>query len=304
MTEDNPDVPAAVPPAEPRAEPPTELGKKPVSNLTLRLATAGVLIPVLVISGFVETTHWSILACAVLAVFFAGDEYLRMTLGLGDTSKDRAIGLRATFGVAGAAIVIGNCQLGTHTAMAPLLFGAAMILATAVLARKRQLANAGRDFAFALSGLIYVPMMACVWPLLKKELGPEWLFLALALAFSSDTAAYFAGRAFGKHKLYEAVSPKKTVEGAVGGLLGGVIATVGMGHFWLLPEISISHGIVLGVLGSALGQLGDLVESMIKRTFGAKDSGNILPGHGGMLDRVDGLLFVAPLVYYYARLML
>ena len=278
-------------------------GKPGLSNLAQRLLTAAVLIPILVVSMFVEPTAWSILGCSVLAVFFAADEYLRM--GLGDRgSSDRALGLRAVYGLAGAGVMIGNFVLGTQAAMAPTMFMAAMLVATAVLVRKQHLADAGRHFAYALAGLVYVPMLACVWPLLKKELGPEWLFLALALAFSSDTHAYFGGRAFGKHKLYEAVSPKKTVEGSIGGLVGGVAAMVGMGHFWLAPEIPIAHCVALGLVGSALGQIGDLVESMIKRTFGIKDSGHILPGHGGMLDRVDGLLFVAPLVYYYAKLVL
>jgi phosphatidate cytidylyltransferase len=212
--------------------------------------------------------------------------------------------LRVTYGLAGAGLMIGNFLLGTHTAMAPILFLAAMAVATAVLARKQHLPHAGRHLAFALSGLVYVPMLACVWPLLKKELGPEWLFLALALAFTSDSFAYFAGRTLGKHKLYEAVSPKKTVEGGIGGLVGGVVAMLGFGHFWLTPEIPLVDAIVLGLVGSALGQIGDLIESMVKRTFGVKDSGNVLPGHGGMLDRVDALLFVAPLVYYYAKLFL
>lgn len=286
----------------PGTQPPAKPG---LSNLAQRVLTAAVLIPILVVSMFVEPTAWSILGCSVLAVLFAGDEYLRM--GLADRAGDRAdpaLGLRAVFGLAGAGVMIGNFVLGTHAAMAPSMFMAAMVVATAVLLRKQHLPDAGRHFAYALAGLVYVPMLACVWPLLKKELGPEWLFLALALAFGSDTLAYFAGRAFGKHKLYQAVSPKKTIEGSIGGLLGGVLAMVGMGHFWLAPEIPLAHCVALGLIGSALGQIGDLVESMIKRTFAIKDSGNILPGHGGMLDRVDGLLFVAPLVYYYAKTVL
>lgn len=276
----------------------SEPAKPGPSNLVQRLMTAAILIPILVVSMFIEPTSWSILGFSVLAVLFAADEYLRMGL------RDRALGLRVVFGLAGAGVMIGNFLLGTHTAMAPTMFAAAMAVATAVLVRKQQLPDAGHHFAYALAGLVYVPMLACVWPLLKNEVGPEWLFMALALAFSSDTLAYFGGRAFGKHKLYEAVSPKKTVEGGVGGLVGGVAAMVGMGHFWLTPEIPITHCVALGVVGSALGQIGDLVESMIKRTFGVKDSGNVLPGHGGMLDRVDGLLFVAPLIYYYAKLSL
>jgi phosphatidate cytidylyltransferase len=274
-----------------------------LSNLAQRLLTAVVLIPILVVAMFVEPTPWSILGFSVVALFFAGDEFLRMSIGVRE-GGDRAIGLRATFGLAGAAVVVLNNVLGTHVAMAPTMFAAAAAVAVAVLVRKRALPEAGRHLSYALAGLVYVPMLGCVWPLLKQEFGPQWLFLALALAFLSDTMAYFAGRAFGKHKLYEAVSPKKTIEGSLGGLVGGVAAMVGMGSFWLAPQIPIAHAVVLGLVGSALGQVGDLVESMIKRTFGVKDSGNILPGHGGMLDRVDGLLFVAPLVYYYAKIVL
>jgi phosphatidate cytidylyltransferase len=282
------------------------------SNLVQRLLTAVVLIPILVVSMFVDPTSWSILACSAVALMLAADEFLRMAMGLSrpgpaeglGESGERALGLRITFALAGAGVVVGNTVFGTGTAMAPTSFAATMVIATAVLVRKHHLADAGRTLSYALAGLIYVPMLGCVWPLLKHDFGPQWLFLALALAFSSDTLAYFAGRGFGKHKLYEAVSPKKTIEGSIGGLFGGVIAMVGMGHYWLAPELPILHAVVLGVIGSVLGQLGDLVESMIKRTFGAKDSGNVLPGHGGMLDRVDGLLFVAPLVYYYAKLWL
>lgn len=274
-------------------------GKPGLSNLVQRLLTAAVLIPILVVSMFVEPTSWSILAFSTIALVLATDEFLRMAMGTTTTW-----GLRVMVGIASAGVVVGNTVFGTSTAMAPISFAATMLIAAAVLGRKQHLADAGRTLSYALAGLIYVPMLGCVWPLLKQDFGPQWLFLALALAFSSDTLAYFAGRGFGKHKLYEAVSPKKTIEGSIGGLFGGVIAMVGMGHYWLAPELPIVHAVVLGVLGSVLGQLGDLVESMIKRTFGVKDSGNVLPGHGGMLDRVDGLLFVAPLVYYYAKLWL
>ena len=285
--------------AEPKA------GESRVSNLVQRLLTAAVLIPILVASMFFEATAWSISCASALAAGLAGDEFLRMSLGVKpEGGGDRALGLRVPFALASLAIIYANLLLGTSGAMAPIMFACAVVMAVAVLARKAHLPDAGHHLAYSLAGLAYVPMLACVWPLLKKDFGPEWLFLALAVAFGSDTVAYFAGRAFGKRKLYEAVSPKKTIAGALGGLVGGVLAMVGFGHLWLTPNMPVMHAVVLGLLGSALGQVGDLVASMIKRTFGVKDSGNVLPGHGGMLDRVDGLLFVAPLIFYYAKMHL
>ncbi|PRP91893.1 Phosphatidate cytidylyltransferase [Enhygromyxa salina] len=285
---------------EAAAEPVASTAKQP-SNFVQRLLTAVVLVPLLVVSIFVDPSSWSILAVAILAVFFAGDEFLRMGIV---REGDRAIGLRGAFAVAGAAIMASNTIWGTRVAMAPAMFAAVVLVSLAVLLRKKFLPDAGRHFAIGLAGLAYVPMLACVWPVLKHEHGPEWLCMALTVAFLSDTGAYFAGRAFGKHKLYEAVSPKKTVEGSAGGVIAGVASMVGAGHYWLTPEVPLVHAIVLGLLGSALGQVGDLIASMLKRTFGVKDSGNILPGHGGLLDRVDGLLFVAPLLYYYAAVFL
>jgi phosphatidate cytidylyltransferase len=210
--------------------------KPGLSNFTQRLLTAGVLIPILCVSMFVETTAWSILGFSVLALVLAGDEYLRMGLG-----GDRAPGLRVTFAAVGATLIVLNMLAGTRVAMAPVMAGGAMVIATAVLVRKHALPDAGRHIAFAWAGLVYVPMLGCVWPLLKHELGPEWLFLTLALAFTSDSGGYFAGRAFGRHKLYEAVSPKKTIEGGIGGLVGGVAAMVGFGHLWLTPDIPLVH---------------------------------------------------------------
>lgn len=282
----------------------TESKPRVRSNLALRLATAAVAIPILVLSLFFESGAWSITCLSAVAAGLAGDEFLRMTLGVKPDSSDQAWNMRVPFALASLAVVALNVVLGTNTAMAPVMFIAAVVMATAVLARKRHLRHAGHHLAYGLAALAYVPMLACVWPLLKKEFGPEWLFLALALAFGSDTVAYFAGRAFGKHKLYEAVSPKKTIEGSIGGLVGGVLAMVGFGTYWLTPDVPLTHAIALGLGGSALGQIGDLVASMIKRTFDIKDSGNVLPGHGGMLDRVDGLLFVAPLIFYYAKIFL
>ncbi len=128
--------------------------------------------------------------------------------------------------------------------------------------------------------------------------GPPYVVLALTLAWLSDTGAYFAGRFLGKHKLYPAVSPKKTVEGALGGLCAGVLGAVVLSMFFL-RTLPVVHAVVLAIVAGALGQAGDLGESLLKRSSGVKDSGGIVPGHGGILDRTDALLVTSTLTYLY-----
>ncbi len=133
--------------------------------------------------------------------------------------------------------------------------------------------------------------------------GYIWIFFLLVVIFASDTGAFYCGKLFGKHKLYEAVSPGKTWEGAIGGTLCSFIAALWFLH--LVPQCRISLGIlILVVILSVAGQIGDLVESMLKRNNGIKDSGSILPGHGGILDRIDGLLFAIPILFGYLNLLL
>lgn len=134
-------------------------------------------------------------------------------------------------------------------------------------------------------------------PLLSTHL-LSFFFLVL---MGSDTGAYYAGRAFGRHKLAPKVSPGKTWEGAVGGMAASLLAAT-LAHFWFFPELSLSAAIPLAAVMNVLGVVGDLTESALKRSAGAKDAANILPGHGGLLDRLDSLLFNAPLIYYFAQL--
>ncbi|HAN32086.1 MAG TPA: phosphatidate cytidylyltransferase [Myxococcales bacterium] len=131
--------------------------------------------------------------------------------------------------------------------------------------------------------------------------GSSALLTLFAIVFAGDTAAYFAGRFFGKTKLYPLVSPKKTVEGTVGGLIGSMLAAAACSH-WLLGSAELSSWVIVALLCGAIAQVGDLVESLFKRASGTKDSGSLLPGHGGMLDRLDGVLFAAPAFWAWLQL--
>jgi phosphatidate cytidylyltransferase len=130
--------------------------------------------------------------------------------------------------------------------------------------------------------------------------GPRLLLFALSITWAADTTAYFVGRAIGKHPLAPHISPKKTWEGSIGGLLGSLLIAYAF-HFWL--EMPIPHLLAMATLGNIAGQMGDLLESACKRSAGVKDSGGLLPGHGGVLDRIDALIVCIPVIWYYVILV-
>ena len=127
--------------------------------------------------------------------------------------------------------------------------------------------------------------------------GSYLLLMVFIVAFASDSCAYFAGMFLGKHKLAPRLSPKKTIEGSIGGTLGTMLVSGLFGYF-VMPEIMI-HCMIMGALGAVFSQFGDLTASIFKRKMGIKDYGHLIPGHGGILDRFDSVLFTAPLIYYY-----
>lgn len=151
---------------------------------------------------------------------------------------------------------------------------------------------------------ILYPSLLIAHFILIRKLGDGILlvFLVFIIAFAGDTAAFYVGRNFGRRKLLPNVSAGKTVEGAFGSVAGSLLGAMAFGHFFL-PAISPIHMFVMTLAANILGQAGDLCESTLKRSSGLKDSGAILPGHGGILDRVDSLLFIGPFVYYYIRII-
>ena len=171
-----------------------------------------------------------------------------------------------------------------------------------VMKPKENLEGIGAQIALAFIGIHYVGTLGSfIGQMRDLPLGPYWILTTMALAWMNDTCAYFAGLKFGKHKLATLISPKKSWEGFIGGYCGSLL---GFLIFWFLfhQPIPLARGLLLVLCAGVLGPVGDLAESLFKRTFHIKDSGAIIPGHGGMLDRIDALLFVAPVVYFLAVL--
>lgn len=135
-----------------------------------------------------------------------------------------------------------------------------------------------------------------------ESIGRDLIFLLAGIVWCSDTGAYLVGRAFGKHKLGTPVSPRKTIEGTIGGLVVGTLTSFVLSTIFLKETLSWGDAVFIGLLLSVLGQLGDLSASLMKRTAGVKDSGQIIPGHGGFIDRCDSLIFSTPVLYYYLEL--
>jgi phosphatidate cytidylyltransferase len=156
---------------------------------------------------------------------------------------------------------------------------------------------------FILLSQLDTPLRGGWLALLHIPPGTSWIFLVLAATWLQDTTAYFVGRAIGRHKMAPVLSPKKSWEGAVGGFVASILSAMLAVAVLGLP-ISYTAAALIGAAAGVIGPLGDLVESLIKRQIGIKDSGQLIPGHGGILDRIDSLLFTAPVIYYLVLLTL
>jgi phosphatidate cytidylyltransferase len=200
--------------------------------------------------------------------------------------------------VAGGAVYWGALFGGDGVAHASLLIAALFLIVSGVM-RKDDVVTSFKFLALQLLGLVWVVGLGLHLVLVRRlESGLEWFAILMIIVIAADSGAYFAGRAFGKHKLYEKVSPKKTWEGVFGGMAAAVAALyVVRGTFF--TELSAVDCVVLGIFVSMTSVIGDLAESLLKRAVDVKDSGAIMPGHGGVLDRTDSILFGAPVIYLY-----
>jgi phosphatidate cytidylyltransferase len=239
---------------------------------------------------------WYFAVFVALATLIGAFELFAMTHA--DDKVSQGVGALLTVGVLGVLWQwTGNAKvLVTMLLLLPFL---SMGL---VLLRLGEMRTAALRVAAGVFGPLYLGGGLATLALLRRDAGadgPSFVLLTFMLSWFSDTGAYFAGRFLGKHKLYEAVSPKKTMEGAIGGLAAAVLGGGVAAHFLYLRSLPLGEGVLLSIVAGALGQAGDLGESLLKRSVGVKDSGGIVPGHGGILDRVDALLVTGTLTYLY-----
>jgi phosphatidate cytidylyltransferase len=266
-----------------------------VRNTLTRLATAVVGIPILLFFMF-WAPEWAFQVVVLSAIARAAHELMKMTMD--EAREAYAFGVTTTV-VFATTLVLTSSALWLSLAIVLVVVGGVLV----PLARPEPLDRAGLRLAWLIAGPLYVAtLMGSIGRIHDRPHGGAWVLLAMWFAWASDTGAYFAGRFFGRHKLAPRISPAKTVEGAVGGLLGSLTGSLAA-HFWFLPTLPLVHALALGVVANVLGQAGDLVESLVKRSTGVKDSGSILPGHGGMLDRVDALMFTATACWVYVELV-
>ncbi|MBF0622050.1 MAG: phosphatidate cytidylyltransferase [Magnetococcales bacterium] len=153
-------------------------------------------------------------------------------------------------------------------------------------------------------GVLYIALpLSMLLMVAQVAQGSDWIIYIFSILWSTDSGAYFVGKAIGKHKFSPRVSPNKTWEGTLGGLFMAALIGTGVAVFLELP-MPLWHAVTLSMIASSFGQIGDLAESYIKRVVKIKDSGNLIPGHGGLLDRLDSLLFAAPIIYFYTGVIL
>jgi len=260
--------------------------------LSKRLMSAAVLIPIVGVC-----VYWGgvpFFALIAVAALLATYEYLRVMRTLGWTPS-------YILGLACVAFFLVDAQW-PQWGILPYGLTLIPIITLSVEVFAGNVPNALVRWALVMAACLYLGYLPGTFLRLRAlDNGTYWLVVALLGTWICDSAAYFVGRSLGKTKLCPNISPKKTWEGAIAGLVGGVLTVVGLGC-WLL-DLSIGWGLVAGVVLVFGATVGDLAESVIKRQVGVKDSGNLIPGHGGMLDRIDSLLFVLPLMYLIALLV-
>lgn len=266
----------------------------------VRITVGAVVLPCIVFLCWIGGT--SLFVFITLVVLFGLREYHGIA-----AAKD--IRPNWAFGVPAVILLCVDAWLnaGGH---APLILTALLLLSASSEVFRKSAGSPFQNIAATVFGVVYIGLLGSYLILLGRWPADEpdvvtWgeramapVLLAFAIPWSYDAFAYFTGRLLGRRKLLPRISAGKTVEGTAGGLIGAVVFMFGL-RYALFPFLSPFHCVVLGAAGAMVAQVGDLVESLVKRDAGVKDSSRIIPGHGGILDRFDSVFFAAPFVYYY-----
>jgi phosphatidate cytidylyltransferase len=266
-----------------------------------RILTAVVVLPVLIASILISSLWWVFVLLAAAAIVLGLWEFFLLAKKL-QLKPDPAAGF-----LAGAALVTISLNTNPVDRLVLVQFVIIALTAGTLVAATFRGAPFDKMIASAgvtILGVLYVAMLGSYLVSLRvaftQILSAHLLSFFFLVLMGADTGAYYLGRAFGKHKLAPSISPGKTWEGVIGGVVAA-LAMATLAHFWFFRELPLKYILPLAVVMTLVGILGDLAESALKRGAGAKDAANLLPGHGGILDRLDSLLFNAPLIYYFAR---
>jgi phosphatidate cytidylyltransferase len=234
-------------------------------------------------------------ALVLLAAVIGQFEFYRMAKA-GGVTPDAVLGM-----VAGAFVILDSYHSlfpGDGKYPAAIL----LLIMIARLVSPRRVEGALEDISVTFLGIFYVAVLFSFQVAIRMSIdGKQWLVFLFFVIWASDIGAYSIGIPFGRHRLYEKVSPKKSIEGFIGALA----AAAGMGlvcRIWFMPGVGLGEVVGIALMLAVIGTLGDLTESLFKRAVGVKDSGAVIPGHGGILDRMDSMLFAAPVLYYYLRI--
>jgi phosphatidate cytidylyltransferase len=263
--------------------------------LRKRLITALWGIPLVIAAvWFDKPLPWFTVLAAVAGVA-AALEFYRM-VGVSKVLPLTILGLVLTF----LFIIYPHLDFTISVSLLSIIVTGAIMLPMVLMIFLPKQEGLFRQWAWTLTGVLYIGMLISYLVTLRIDAGRDWLFLTLFVTFGSDTAAYFIGKSLGRHKMAPSISPNKTWEGAVAGVFGAVIVSY---LFTLNTPLQLPmtflQAVILGAIVSVFGQLGDLAESMLKRGAGVKDSGVMMPGHGGLLDRLDSILFAGVVVYWF-----
>jgi phosphatidate cytidylyltransferase len=263
-----------------------------VDNRQIRVITAVVLVPPVMagIAYLSDVVFFAVLLCLILGGTW---EFYKL-LEAGERSLMK---LPTAFG---AVVIPFSVYVGGGSAFVFGIFIFVLSLLIFKLFGRTPLDKTYEQVAMSMLAVLYYPFfMSFFFPL--REISYHWIFFLCVVTWMNDSFAYLVGVMFGKRKMYEIISPKKSMEGLAGGFAGGVIGGVAYGRYFM--DLSMTHTVIISVLLVAVGVAGDLVESMFKRKSGIKDSGVCFPGHGGILDRTDSIAFAVPVLYFYVTIM-